>query len=467
MNAPARRRLAVLIVCLAAQCLLLGARLRARGVVPGPRTLALLCSLALTVYLLRRALPRAPAGPAGPDTTPPSRHQRLFGLALLALALSSAETMLGLAGRLMPAALARAGFSPPGDGPARLGEEFFERFFAERFDAELGWERADWPPHGRMRRTPASHGRVLAGAYGDSFTACFGPDEETWPAHLAARLQADVWNYGVDGHGPDQTLLKLRREHARRPTPVVLFGVFSEGVARLVNVWRSALDVQFYESCAFADGQPIFEPTKPRFVLEHGRLRLLSNPVRTREDLRRLVHDPAFALRLREHDFFQAGYERERYCPGWRFPYTLALARGTWARLAERTSRPDYAGLLLRDAPTLDLLLAVLEEARRVVAEQRSELLLLIFGARPDLDHYLAHGRHGRLQALFERLDAHGLPYVDTSRVLAEHARGLHPPQGAAVYYDETGHHSMLAHRVLADALAADARLTAARARLP
>ncbi len=467
MNVPARRRLSVLVVCLMAQCLLLGVRLRAGGLVPGARTLALLFGLALTAYLLWRTLPSAPAQPVGANAAWTDGRRRLLGALLALLGWAAAEGLLALTVRLAPATFARLGLSTPGDGPARLGEPFFERFFVERFDAELGWDRAELPALGRVRRAPLAYGRVLAAAYGDSFTACFGPDEETWPAHLAARLRADVLNYGVLGHGPDQTLLKLRREQPRRPTPLVFFGLFSEGVARLANVYRTALDVQFYESCTFADGQPIFEPTKPRFVLAGGRLRLLPNPVRTRDDLRRLVHEPAFAMGLREHDFFRDGYEREIYCPSLRFPYTLTLARAAWLRLPERQPRPDYAGRLLRDPATLDLLVALLDAAAAFAREQRFELLLPVFGTRADLDDFLADGRHGRLAPLFERLDARGFARVDTVRLLAEHARGLHPRQGTALYYDDSGHHSLLAQRVLAEALAADPRVARVAARLP
>jgi hypothetical protein len=461
MTPAGRARLVLLVASLAAQCLLLGWRLRARGFAPGPLTLLLLALLALTVFALWRRL-RA-AAPPTPRAVP---RQRLFAGVLLLVGWLGAEAAFFAAARLAPASVRRLGLALPGDGPALLGEAFFDRFFAEIFDAELGWDRPDVPASGRARAAPVTYGRVLANAYGDSFTACFGPDEETWPVHLAARLQADVINLGVEGHGPDQTLLKLRREQPRRPAPLVLFGVFSEGVARLVNVYRTALDVQFYASCTLPDGRPLFEPTKPRFVPEGGRLRLLPNPVRTRDDLRRLVHDPGYADAWRAQDFFRAGYDRERYCPTLRFPHVWSLGRAALRRVAERP-RPDYAGELLRDGDALALLTALLDDARGVARAQGAELLVTLFGTRADLDQRLAHGTHGRLAGLIERLAARDLPVFDAVEALARHARGLHPPQSTEVYFDGSGHHSMLAHRVLAEALASDGRVARARARLP
>lgn len=351
-------------------------------------------------------------------------------------------------------------------GP-RLGEPFFDAFFAERFDPELGWDRPDVPPFGRARPAPATYGRTLAAAYGDSFTACFGPEEETWPAHLAARLRADVANYGVLGYGPDQAFLKLRREQPRQPAPLVLFGLFSESVARLVNVYRTALDVQFCQACTLADGQEVFEPTKPRFVLEGGAAAPATEP---RAHARRAVAPRARsglrggAARRRP---LPGGYDRERFCSSLRFPYTPALLRAAWTRASERAPRLDYAGRLLRDEACLRLLGAILDDARTFAREQRFELIVLLFGTRADLDEYLSRGRHGRLGALLATFDARGLEYIDTVAALARHRRGLHPPPPTDVYYDDSGHHSMLAHRVLADALAADARIARVRAQLP
>lgn len=95
------------------------------------------------------------------------------------------------------------------------------------------------------------------------------------------------------GYGPDQALLKLKRVYREHPTPVVFFGFTSENVNRIVNVYRWALDVQTYHTPLGWDGTPFFEGTRPRFLLQDGSLVLLPNPVWTREELRRLIHDPS------------------------------------------------------------------------------------------------------------------------------------------------------------------------------
>ena len=128
-----------------------------------------------------------------------------------------------------------------------LTDEHIATFRDQFHDPLLGWvfkpttttiPYATFNERGARRDPLASSGRIVA--YGDSFT--FGEDvanDETWPHLLGAMLGDGVANFGVAGYGPDQALLRMRRDLENGSGPeVVILGVLSENIARVVNGWR-------------------------------------------------------------------------------------------------------------------------------------------------------------------------------------------------------------------------------------
>lgn len=151
-------------------------------------------------------------------------------------------------------------------------------------DPELGWNLAPGR-HSRDGRystsaeglRSAEPGQTLAAGpamgrvalLGDSFT--FGEEvsfDETWGQFLAGRLPpgTQVLNFGVPGHGMDQTLLKYRRDVRPWKPAVVIVSFLSASPLRNVAVYqflRPDLELPF---------------SKPRFRLENGGLTLLNSP---------------------------------------------------------------------------------------------------------------------------------------------------------------------------------------------
>jgi hypothetical protein len=111
---------------------------------------------------------------------------------------------------------------------------------------------------------------------GDSFT--FGeevPFEETWAQYLEATLPAgtQVLNFGVPGHGLDQTLLKFRRDVQPWQPAVAVLGFLSASPLRNTRIYlflRPELELPF---------------SKPRFRLKDGQLELLNFPPESAESL--------------------------------------------------------------------------------------------------------------------------------------------------------------------------------------
>lgn len=161
-----------------------------------------------------------------------------------------------------------------------LDEADFDRFLKDKYDPELGWnERANivdersnvdtaMTPEG-ARINPAPYARKMISTYGDSMTfgAEVGPSE-TYQYHLSMMTESDVVNYGVSGYGPDQALLRMKRNLSNGlGTPIIALAMPSENIARVVNI---------FPRLYWAQGSAAL--TKPIYVPSGDGLTLFSMP---------------------------------------------------------------------------------------------------------------------------------------------------------------------------------------------
>ncbi len=179
-------------------------------------------------------------------------------------------------------------------------------------DLELGWITDPQQP------TISSNGTRLDGggnvgapisAYGDSFV--YGADvenDQTFPHYLSRRFGVGVANYGVSGYGPDQALLRLERHLTQGQRPkIVVLGMPSENIARVVNIYRKLYI-------------PLEHPglAKPVFAVRDGTWKLL-NVLSLGGDSssqRRRVSEL-----VEQYDYWHAQNDKR---PRFSFPYSLA-----------------------------------------------------------------------------------------------------------------------------------------------
>jgi hypothetical protein len=193
-----------------------------------------------------------------------------------------------------------------------------------------------WPSNDNPRAVPVEAGPVCASAFGDSFTfALEVEDGETWAHLLSRRSGCTIRNYGVNGYGFDQAV--LRYEHIAPKDDVVIFGLIVEGPRRSV-----AASWTFY-----GGGQPpVYSNIKPYFTVAGEDLRLHPIPAPlTRE---------AIAAHHANDYYMRRGWTT----PG--FPNVLQVARATY-RTAMRmleyrrqtdtfwgAAHPSGSGILMR-----------------------------------------------------------------------------------------------------------------------
>ncbi len=247
------------------------------------------------------------------------------------------------------------------------------------------------------RREPFSGPGGLVSAYGDSFT--FGHDlgdDQTWPHFLSERLQSRVDNWAQSAWGPDQAVLRLRRNLPAERTAVVVLAVMSENIARLLNCYRPFLTGEHSMRMAF----------KPMLTrADDGGLAWLPNPM-ARADVPADWSEALARATASDHWYV---VNRERLRP--HFPYLLALPAAL-AWVARHPVRPN----LYDDPEAVARMDYVVDELRGLAARHDFTPVVLFIPEPSDLRRF-AHGSAPRYQgyvaALRERSAGSTLVVLD------------------------------------------------------
>lgn len=319
------------------------------------------------------------------------------GAALLALDLTSALALalLGLAGIAYRPVPSAALSLPQQEAVARVIAGTTQYIAVDR---DLGWtirpRGASGLYHanaqglrGREDAAPdPAPGVVRVAAFGDSFT--HGDevgDNETWETRLAAQIpRVEVLNFGVPGYGPDQAWLRYQRDAAAFHPKIVLLGLVTDDLPRLVNTFVPFRDPQ--------TGMPL---ARPRFTAAGD---LIPCGLPDSASYRALIDAPGPTLaRLGARDaYYQAGPRAHAWD-------ALAAVRLLRLALARPLDTSEEASSILR------ILLARWAEAA-TAAGQRFAVLRL-----PQRDE-LSHPRPP--DALDAWLSARGVAAIDAGEAL-------------------------------------------------
>lgn len=216
----------------------------------------------------------------------------------------------------------------------------------------------------RLSEAPSTR-RV--GLVGDSYT--FGlevPFEHTWGHHLDGMLDdgVQVLNFGVDGYGLDQMLLRYRRDVVEWEPDVVVLTFVPHDLERTMVVYPM-IALGWYGYLV-----------KPRFTLEDGSLRLLERSLpspnrilaaRTPEQLPLIEWDPGYA----EADWW------------FRTPGTPMLLRF----LTALSPRPSSSTEMTTAETKAELNAAIINEFVASVVQEGSEPMVVFLPARAPYTH--------------------------------------------------------------------------------
>jgi len=199
-------------------------------------------------------------------------------------------------------------------------------FFSKSFDPTLGWVRrsctsgVEKGEKGEVlyyidsigSRTNSNSTKYIPtiACFGDSYAFCRQVEnDETWEYYLSDLINTGVLNFGVGNYGFDQALIRYRNMDLPDSVEYVIMAVVPETICRIQSYWKHYLE--FGNTFAF----------KPRFVMEKGKLKLLSNPMQNEKDFFKYREKLPF---IQKNDRFYK--EKFRKCQ-FRFPYCLSFMR--------------------------------------------------------------------------------------------------------------------------------------------
>jgi hypothetical protein len=280
------------------------------------------------------------------------------------------------------------------------------------FDPELGWtirpngNKPQYKANSKGLRATREYdlqpapGTVRVGAFGDSFTHASGvPTGFTWEEKLEESLPGfEVINFGIPGSDPGQALLRYRREGVQYHNSIVLIGMMSENINRMVNTFRP-----FYFP---RSGIPF---TKPRFAIEGGKLVVIENPIKSINEYNELLNDPEKMLpRLGEHDYFyQRNSSRSRFdfLPSVRFAHIIRI---------QYFNQPIFTptGLYNTRSEAYQVSFRVLDQFYREALEHGSLPIIVLFPQRREVKERHNH-RPVTYQPLLEELRRRGYRVID------------------------------------------------------
>lgn len=321
-----------------------------------------------------------------------------------------------------------------------------EPFKLARFDAELGWEWKPgaanddgsihlnaWGARGEREYpavAPAGTTRLLF--FGDSYTFCDEmPDDSSFEAYLELRRpELEAVNFGVNGYGTDQALLRYRRLGRDKGARVVFIGILIENIGRNANRLR-----------------PLWNPKsgfafpKPRFVLRDGQLAVLPQPYADRAALVAAFDDGSLldSIAADEHWLTQPD-----------------LGVWAWSRAARMIALPlahrarDPLALWNdADGQPRRVTLAILEQFQNeALADGAERAPILVFPSREDLAEMQATGLE-RWNAVGDVLRAQGLEFIDLAPALLERKLKLDADPSLGTLHFR-GHHSSVGNDVVA-----------------
>jgi hypothetical protein len=309
------------------------------------------------------------------------------------------------------------------------------------FDKELGWtikpngSAGDYTatthgfrgPMGGVTTKSLPQGKWRVSVYGDSFTHGDGVAlQDTWADQLQHRAETlEVLNFGVPAFGTDQALLRFRRDGRQFQSHVHVLGVWPENLTRNLNV------VRFYLAPHGNIGG-----SKPRFVLDSGRMQTVNSPVLSQTELLdALLHKHVSPVLT--HDYWYK--EDEQRFPWYFHLQSLRMAVSVWRAYERRAVRNRM--YLDENGEAMTVTLAIAQTFRGEVEALGAKALVVVFPMRDFAD--------AERFPLARLLKARGVSVVDLQPAFSAREKQL----GTNALYLPDGHLTPLGNTLVAEEL--------------
>jgi hypothetical protein len=278
---------------------------------------------------------------------------------------------------------------------AELGYLHIDRDFAEGQDGAVCQYRYD--ARGARRMMAYAELPCRINTYGNSFTSCEQVnDGETWQEVLARHLGEPPRNHGIGGYSVYQAYLRMLREEQRAPARYIVFNIFDDDHARNLHGWQRL---------KFGVNRKSINPTVPHVAVDmaEGQIADRPNPCPTPESVCRLC-DLGHAYELFAQDF------------ALRHRVLLAVRRAS----GQPVPPTDYDDERLM-RPAIFATTRIIDRVREFAQAHGKQVLFVLSYGAYTLRQFIEAGKRFD-QALVDRLDALGVPYVDLMQAHAQDA---------------------------------------------
>ena len=244
--------------------------------------------------------------------------------------------------------------------------------------------------------------KVRIATFGDSFVHCDEvKNSETWQHYLnGINSNIETINFGVSGYGSDQAFLRYQKLGQKYQPNIVIIGFMSENPKRSVNTFR-----------------PFYSPntnlpfSKPRFIIESDKLKLINNPLPTLEHYEQLkTNTQALLSKLSKHD----GYAQSQYVAShWDKLFTAKLAKLLWHEYKFSGSEKIIKdGAYNTKLDQYRVTMKVMEDFYQMVKADGSIPLVVIIPNIGDILRY-KHYKNKVYASFIERMDQLKMNYLD------------------------------------------------------
>lgn len=262
--------------------------------------------------------------------------------------------------------------------------------------------------------------------FGDSFTFGVGvPNEKTFPKILEAESggKYEVLNFGVSGYDPGQYFLSLKEEGLKYEPDIVLYAIY---------LGNDVIDIPLDHLSQGDKYKPYF--TTENSTAENSNLILKNVPV----PIRKANPSPDSRIKGRLLK-----------------PWLGTLPRLETVKLLKNVLRDNIYSLLIKIGwikgiadydYEFEILSKLLDETKVLLANKKSELVVIIIPSDPSKRGYATYLERGFDEKLTLILKAQKIPFLDLAPEMVKCGRDC--------YFSREGHWNEEGHRLAAEALA-------------
>lgn len=281
------------------------------------------------------------------------------------------------------------------------------------------------------KKKDANVTRILT--LGDSFT--FGSevdDSECWSSILECKdSNFEVLNAGVPGFGLDQSLLYFRRLNEDWNPDIVI-------VSYMTMLWLRHLST--FQPFRSKRSIPL---SKPRFLVEDGKLTLLDNYLNTHQKYKSFLEKPNdFLKQLGRNDYF---YSSEFGSITPEYGYFVELLHLLMGRRTKDETELYINGYYNKEHEGFRVTIAILDEFVNAIRIVNAKPIVLFFPTKQDIEkmQQIKDPTYRVYQPLYKELSVKGVQCFD----FADEFHGL----DTSILFENKGHYSPYGNEIIAD----------------